>query len=45
LLGKIVTPERPSNMAWGDDGNTLYLTAHTSLYRVRVKTGGRFSWE
>lgn len=45
LLGKIVTPERPANMAWGDDGNSLYLTAHSSLYKVRVKTGGKFSWE
>jgi gluconolactonase len=46
LLGKIVTPERPANMAWGDaDGKTLYLTAHTSLYKVRVETGGKFSWQ
>lgn len=45
LLGKIVTPERAANMAWGDDGNTLYLTAHSSLYRVKVLTGGKFSWE
>ncbi len=46
LLGKIVTPERPANMAWGDaDGRTLYLTAHTSLYKVRVNTGGKFSWQ
>jgi gluconolactonase len=45
LLGKIVTPERPANMAWGDDGKTLYLTAHTSLYKIRVNTGGKFSWE
>jgi gluconolactonase len=42
LLGKIVTPERPANMAWGgEDGKTLYMTAHTSLYRMRVKTGGK----
>ena len=40
LLGKIITPERPANMAWGDeDGKTLYMTAHTSLYKVRVNTG------
>ncbi len=40
LLGKIVTPERPANMAWGDeDGKTLYMTAHTSLYKVRVNVG------
>lgn len=45
LLGKIVTPERPANMAWGDDGKTLYMTAHSSLYKVRVNTGGKFSWE
>jgi gluconolactonase len=46
LLGKIVTPERPANMAWGDeDGKTLYLTAHTSLYKIRINTGGKFSWQ
>jgi len=46
LLGKIITPERPANMAWGDeDGKTLYMTAHSSLYKVRVNTGGKFSWE
>lgn len=46
LLGKIVTPERPANMAWGDaDGKTLYFTAHTSLYKMRVNIGGKFAWE
>jgi len=46
LLGKIVTLERPANMAWGDeDGKTLYMTAHTSLYKIRLKTGGKFSWQ
>jgi gluconolactonase len=45
ILGKIVTSERPANMAWGDDGKTLYMTAHTSLYKIRVNTGGKFSWE
>lgn len=46
LLGKIVTPERPANMAWGDeDAKTLYMTAHTSLYKIRVNTGGKFSWQ
>lgn len=46
LLGKIVTPERPANMAWGDeDSKTLYLTAHSSIYKVRVGTGGKFSWQ
>ncbi|MEO6229097.1 MAG: SMP-30/gluconolactonase/LRE family protein [Ferruginibacter sp.] len=46
LLGKIVTPERPANMAWGDaDGKTLYMTAHKSIYKMRVETGGHFIWE
>ena len=45
LLGKIITPERPANMAWGDeDGKTLYMTAHSSLYKIRIATGGKFSW-
>jgi len=43
LLGKITGPERPANMAWGDDGKTLYLTAHTGLYKIRVKTGGHLA--
>ncbi len=42
-LGKIVGPERPANMAWGDDGKTLYLTAHTGLYKIRTLAGGRIS--
>ena len=40
-LGVIVTPERPANLAWGDaDRKTLYVTARTSLYRIRVKVPG-----
>lgn len=45
LLGKIVTPQRPSNMAWGDDGKTLYFTAHENIYKIRINTGGKFSWQ
>jgi len=40
-LGVIVPPERPANCAWGDDDlKSLYITAQTSLYRVRVKVPG-----
>jgi gluconolactonase len=40
-LGVIVTPERPANCAWGDaDRKSLYITARTSLYRIRVKIPG-----
>jgi gluconolactonase len=36
-LGRIVLPEVPANLAFGDaDWQTLYLTAQTSLYRMRV---------
>ena len=46
LLGKIILPERPANFAWGDDdGKTLYMTAHSSIYRIRTQTGGKFSWQ
>jgi len=40
-LGTIVGPEHPHNLAWGDpDGRTLYLTAQTGLYRIRLKIPG-----
>lgn len=40
-LGTIAGPELPANMAWGDaDRRTLYLTARTGLYRIRLKTAG-----
>lgn len=36
-LGTLVLPELPANFAFGDaDGRTLYCTARTGLYRVRV---------
>jgi gluconolactonase len=41
FLGTISFPEIPANMAWGDaDGKTLYVTARTGLYRIRVKIAG-----
>ncbi len=40
-LGTIVTPEKPSNCAWGDhDWQSLYITARTSVYKVRVNLPG-----
>jgi gluconolactonase len=40
-LGTIAGRELPANMAWGDaDGRTLYLTARTGLYRIRLKIPG-----
>ncbi|MDE0831304.1 MAG: SMP-30/gluconolactonase/LRE family protein [Vicinamibacterales bacterium] len=40
-LGTISTGEVTANIAWGDDGRTLYLTASTSLYRVKLTTDGQ----
>ena len=39
-LGTIKPDEVPANVAWGDDGSTLYMTARTGLYRVRLNTRG-----
>jgi gluconolactonase len=40
-LGTIHPPENPANLAWGDaDGKTLYFTAVTGLYRLRVNVPG-----
>jgi gluconolactonase len=40
-LGVILTPERASNVAWGGLGRkTLYITASSGIYRVRLKVPG-----
>lgn len=40
-LGTVVMPEQPANLTWGDhDYQTLYITASTSVYRIRTKTRG-----
>ncbi|HLJ14033.1 MAG TPA: SMP-30/gluconolactonase/LRE family protein [Bryobacteraceae bacterium] len=40
-IGTILTSELPANLAFGDaDGKTLYLTARTGLYRIRLKIPG-----
>jgi gluconolactonase len=39
--GAIEVPEQPANCAFGDaDHRTLYITARTSLYRVRLANPG-----
>lgn len=40
-LGTLRGPEHPHNMAWGDtDRQTLYLTAQTGIYRIRLNNPG-----
>ena len=40
-LGTIKPPEDPANCGWGDDGRTLYITAETSLYRIKTSVMGQ----
>lgn len=40
-LGTIKVPEVVSNVTWGDqDGKTLYITASTSVYRIKLYLAG-----
>jgi gluconolactonase len=40
-IGTIKVPEVVSNVAWGDkDGKTLYITASTTIFRIKLKAVG-----
>jgi gluconolactonase len=39
-LGSILTNQATGNCCWGDDGGTLYITAHRFLVRVKTATKG-----
>lgn len=44
-LGTIVMPEQPANLTWGDpDHRTLYITATTSVYRLKTRATGFIPW-
>jgi gluconolactonase len=41
LIGKILFPESPANLCFGgDDHKTLFVTARTGLYRVKLLSEG-----
>ncbi len=45
-LGVLGFPELPANFAWGDeDRRTLYLTARSGLYRVRLEVPGAGTYQ
>lgn len=44
VLGQIKLPEVAANVAWGDDGRTLYITATHSVYRVQTKIMGKLPY-
>jgi len=40
-LGRIFVPEKTANFCWGDaDLKSLYITASTTVYRLRLKVAG-----
>jgi len=41
VLGQIKLPEVAANLAWGEDGKTVYITASTSVYRLRTIIQGQ----
>lgn len=41
VVGQIQLPEVAANLAWAGDGHTLYITATSSIYRLRTKVQGK----
>lgn len=42
ILARVHLPEKSANCAWAEDGHTLYITASTSIYRIRTQIRGIF---
>jgi gluconolactonase len=40
VLGQIKLPEVAANLAFAEDGHTVYITASTSIYRLHTKVAG-----
>ncbi|MBU3077544.1 SMP-30/gluconolactonase/LRE family protein [Sphingomonas quercus] len=40
ILGQIKLPEVAANLAFGEDGHSVYITASTSIYRLHSKVKG-----
>jgi gluconolactonase len=40
ILGQIKLSEAAANLAWGEDGKAIYITAQTSIYRIRTLLAG-----
>jgi gluconolactonase len=40
VLGQIVLPEVAANLAFAEDGRSVYIAASTSLYHLRTRTPG-----
>jgi gluconolactonase len=44
LLGFIETGVPTSNVAWGEDGSVLYITANAAIYRIKPRSKGAGFW-
>jgi gluconolactonase len=40
VLGQIKLPEVAANLAFAEDGHTVYITGSTSIYRLHSKVAG-----
>jgi gluconolactonase len=40
VLQVIKFPEQPANLCFGDDGSTLYVTARTGVYWLKLRVKG-----
>lgn len=40
LLGTIETGQPTSNVAWGEDGSTLFVTGGSAVFQIRLTTKG-----
>ena len=41
LLGRIYLDGKTSNLAWGEDGQSLFITCSSTVYRIKCKTSGK----
>jgi gluconolactonase len=41
LIGRIFLDDKTSNLAWGEEGNSLFITCSTRVYRVKCKVYGK----
>jgi gluconolactonase len=41
LIGRIYLDDKTSNLAWGDDGKSLFIACSSKIFRLRCKTSGK----
>lgn len=41
VIGRIYLEDKTSNLAWGEDGHSLFITCSSNVYRIRCRTFGK----